>query len=235
MHFLKLENAVLGGKTQMLLCYHSTVADILLRCFMQEPRRKSKAGSSSDRPRTEDEERGIPLNRFLNHPNQVFGQIFAKPRSPTMKGIRSDDLSTPDDGFMLGGGQPAWATGDNKVQKHKLLVEGEMRNPMKASKSELKEKMREGLEYIRDGVVVDKNALIKKRRKKVKAGIEVDLTSSPLLFGKSVGPTQDLLNNRVSKKLTLASELQDDGALRATMRGPQLGEPLEKLHQPLLG
>jgi len=133
---------------------------------------------------------------------------------------------------MLGGGQPAWAAGDNKVQKHKLLVEGEMRNPMKASKSELKEKMREGLEYIRDGVVVDKNALIKKRRKKVKAGIEVDLTSSPLLFGKSVGSTQD---NRVSKKLTLASELQDDGALRAAMRGPQLGEPLEKLHQPLLG
>lgn len=219
----------------MLLCYHSTVIYKLLQCFLQEPRRKSKAGSSSDRPRTEDEERGIPLNRFLNHPNQVFGQIFAKPRSPTMKGIRSEDINTPDDGFMLGGGQPAWAAGDSKVQKHKLLVEGEMRNPMKASKSELKEKMREGLEYIRDGVVVDKNALIKKRRKKVKAGIEVDLTSSPLLLGKSVGPTQDFLNNRVSKKLTLASELQDDGALRAAMRGPQLGEPLEKLHQPLLG
>ena len=195
---------------------------------LQEPRKKQKAGSSSERPRTEDDSSDslAAAIKVTNIPNQMgHGVLVTKPKPPPMVTIRNDESTVEDRSLFLVSTQRTWPLAES-VLKRKLPLDGMVRNPTKFSN--LKEKVREGSEGQRDGVVLgEKNPLLKKRRKKVKSGIEFDITA----------PTFPLVNidegielahsvSKVSKKRpNITGELSDDEARRASMKVVKQKQP----------
>ncbi|XP_024371711.1 ubinuclein-1 isoform X1 [Physcomitrium patens] len=135
--------------------------------------RKRKTGSSSDVLRTEDDFRDGSGGSLINHTNQSFGVPLPK---------RSDD-STPEEDSIYLSGSRAWLS-DEKIGKYKQHFEGSVRSSLKMSQFDYKEKAREGSKFMGHGI--EKNILMKKRRKRMKAGTEIDLTASRMVFQKSL-------------------------------------------------
>lgn len=186
---------------------------------MQEPRKKQKAGSSSERPKTEDDSSDslAAAVKVSNNSNQLgHGVLVTKPKPPPMVTIRNDE-STVEDRSPINA-QRIWPLAESML-KRKLPLEGIDRNPTKFSN--LKEKVREGSESQRDGIVLgEKNPLIKKRRKKVKSGIEFDITA-PIFPLVNIGGAIELAHSvqKVSKKRpNITGELSDNEARRASMK-----------------
>lgn len=140
---------------------------------MYQGPRKRKTGSSSDVLRTEDDFRDGSGGSLINHTNQSFGVPLPK---------RSDD-STPEEDSIYLSGSRAWLS-DEKIGKYKQHFEGSVRSSLKMSQFDYKEKAREGSKFMGHGI--EKNILMKKRRKRMKAGTEIDLTASRMVFQKSL-------------------------------------------------
>nr|XP_024392536.1 ubinuclein-2-like isoform X3 [Physcomitrium patens] len=141
--------------------------------------RKRKAGSSSDALRAEDELRYGSGGSLINYTSQNSGHSSLK---------RSDDSTPDDENNYISGSQRAWPLGE-KTGKYKHYPDDALKSSLKISKVEYKEKPREGTKLM--GRVIDKHHLIKRRRKKLKAGTEIDLTASSSVFENNLSRRDD--------------------------------------------
>lgn len=178
---------------------------------MYQGPRKRKAGSCSDALRAEDDLRDGSGGSLINYTSQNSGHS-----------LKRSDASTPDDeNTYLSGSHRAWPLGE-KIGKYKQYSDDALKSSLKISKVEYKEKPREGTRLM--GHVIEKHHLIKRRRKKVKAGTEIDLTASSSVFQNNLSRRDDadtVALIRKIKPIVYDGQL-DEGLLRSSTKGAHL-------------
>ena len=154
-----------------------------LSLSVQEPR-KRKAGSC-DTSRADDDFKDGSVGRLLKcSGGHNLEELLPK---------RNDDSTPEDENVFLRASQQAWCPSE-KVHKHKQHFGGVVKSSLKTTKVEHEEKSRQISEELREQLVYEKNPLLKKKKKKPKAGSEGEITGSPLLFGAPIGPKEDAEN-----------------------------------------
>jgi hypothetical protein len=173
---------------------------------VQEPR-KRKAGSC-DTSRAEDDFKDGSVGRLLKYSgSHSLEELLPK---------RNDDSTPEDENVLLRVSQQPWRPSE-KGHKHKQHFGGIVKSSLKANKVEHEERPRQVSEELREQLVYEKNPLIKKKRKKLKAGSEGENTASPLLFGTPIGPKEDADNvaRKAVKDPTVHDGPLDDVLLRS--------------------
>ncbi|KAG0623138.1 hypothetical protein M758_3G150900 [Ceratodon purpureus] len=171
----------------------------------KEPRKKK--ADSCDTSRADEDFKDGSVGRLLKYSgSHSLEELLPK---------RNDDSTPEDDSVFLRASQQAWRPSE-KIHKHKQHFGGVVKSSLKASKVEHGERSRQASEELREQQVYEKNPLLKKKRKKLKAGSDGENTTSPLLFGTPIGPKEDLdVSRKALKDPTVHDGPLDDPLLRS--------------------
>ena len=138
---------------------------------------RKKKAGSCDTSRAEDDFKDGSVGRLLKY----SGSHSLEELLPK----RNDDSTPEDENVLLRVSQQPFEKGHKHKQERSWQVS----------------------EELREQLVYEKNPLIKKMRKKLKAGSEGENTASPLLFGTPIGPKEDA--NNVARKAVKDPSIHD--------------------------